>query len=155
MKNIISIITVLITLFISQTIYSQEYFIADEGKYFNSNNFKTNIQENLSNYKGCYIAGSESYESNYSFIVSVQGNELEIVFIYGGSDEGGDNWSYDSTFHKGIKVNEGKFTISDIPDNFGNNNFRFVKATYSHDGINVKEDGLVMEDYTLYAYKKK
>lgn len=155
MKNVISVIVVLITLVISQTIYSQEYFIADEGKYFNSSNFKTNIQENLSNYQGCYIVASESYESSYSFVVSVQGDELEIVFIYGGSDEGGDNWSCDSTVHKGIIVSKGLFTISDIPDNFGNKNFRFVKATYSHDGKNIKEVGLVMEDYMLYAYKKQ
>lgn len=155
MKNVISIIIVLFTSLISHTIYSQEYFIADEGKYFNSSSFKTNVQKNIANYQGCYIAASESYESSFSFVVSVQGDELEIVFIYGGSDEGGDNWSYDSTVHKGIKVGEGIFIINDIPDNFGNRNFRFVKAAYSHDGKNVKEDGLVMEDYMLYAYKKQ
>ena len=78
MKTLFTFIIILITLFISQTIYSQEYFIADEGMYFNSTNFKTNVQENLTNYQGCYIAGSESYESSYSFIMSVQGDELEL-----------------------------------------------------------------------------
>lgn len=61
-------------------------------------------------------------------------------------------------FLKGIDVQEGKFKIDNSIigyGNFGNSNFRFVKVTYKLDGKTIKAEGLIMEEYNMFAEKEK
>ncbi|HEY5122652.1 MAG TPA: hypothetical protein VIK14_02840 [Ignavibacteria bacterium] len=157
MKKTFLLVLVLSAFLLSGKIYSQGYFVEGAGKYINEDKFKTNIQEDLTKYEGTYRAISESYESCYIFNVSICGEVLDIVFIYGGSDDGGENWGWDTTVYKGITVINGKFALNDIQENFGNANFRFVKVTYQRERDNkaIKNEGFVMEDYMTFAEKGK
>lgn len=91
MKNIYSSIALFLALVISNTLYSQGYFVAEAGNYVSPENFKNNVQTDLTKYEGRYIAASETYESNYEYIIISEGNTLIITMISGATADGGDN----------------------------------------------------------------
>lgn len=78
---------------------------------------------------------------------------LIVTVISGATADGGDNWMMDTLIFRNVTVIDGKFTLTDIQSNFENPNFRFVKASYKIDGKNRKTEGLVMEDYQMFAVK--
>lgn len=138
----------------STAIFSQGYFVASAGKYVSSGNFTTNVQNDLSKYEGRYIAASETYESNYQFLIVKESNALNITLISGATMDGGENWMMDTLVFSNVSVADGKFTLKDTPSKFGNFNFRFVNAKYKEEGKNVKSEGLVMEEYMMFAKKE-
>jgi hypothetical protein len=154
MKKIYSFIALFLVLFVFNTLYSQGYFVAEAGNYFSSDNFKTNVQIDFTKYEGRYVAASETYESNYEYIIISEGNVLMITMISGATDDGGENWMMDTLIFRNVTVIDGKFTLTDLPSNLGNQNFRFVKASYMLEGKNRKSGGLIMEEYLMFAQKE-
>jgi hypothetical protein len=154
MKIFIALIFSIFFIIISNQLFAQGYFVASAGDYINSGNFKTNIQKDLSKYSGTYVAASETYESNYTFIVTDKENVLDILIVSAACEDG-ENWQQDTLAFKDVIVKDGKFTINDVPGNFGNKIFRFVKATYKLDSKSVKAEGLVMEEYFMFAEKSE
>ncbi len=154
MKKLLLAASFFSAMFISNMLYSQGYFVAPAGIYVSSSNFKTNVQSDLSKYEGQYIAASETYESNYQFLIVKESDALKITMISGATMDGGENWMMDTLVFRNVTVTKGKFVLTDIPANFGNPNFRFVNAEYKQDGKSVMSDGLVMEEYLMFALKQ-
>ncbi len=139
---------------LTYSITAQGYFVASAGTYISSDNFKTNVQSDISKYEGRYIAASETYESNYEYIITMESDDLMVTMISGATMDGGDNWMIDTVIFRNVIVSGGEFTILDIPANFGNPNFRFVQAEYKVDGKSIISDGLVMEEYLMFGEKE-
>jgi hypothetical protein len=157
MKKHFLFFLVIIFVFTADFLKAQGYFIAARGEYVISSSFKTNIQSDLSKYNGTYVAASETYESNYTYEITSRDNSLDILII-GAASMDGENWEKDSAFIKGVTVQDGKFTLNSnkvFYGNSGNINFRFVKVTYKLDGKTVKAEGIVMEEYMMFAEKDK
>lgn len=156
MKNFIAFLFSVLLIFITNQLAAQGYFVSSSGNYLNSDKFKTNIQNDISKYEGSYTAVSETYESAYTYIISSNANTIDITVIASACMDG-ENWEQDTVFLKDIDVQEGKFKIDNSTigyGNFGNSNFRFVKVTYKLDGKNINVEGLVMEEYFMFAEKE-
>lgn len=154
MKNFIALLFSVLFIFISNQLLAQGYFVSSTGNYLSPEKFKTNIQNDLSKYEGSYSAVSETFESSYTYKIINRDYILDIIVISAACEDG-ENWQQDTLFFKDIIVKDGKFTIKDVPENFGNSNYRFVKVTYKLDGKNIKAEGLVMEEYFMFAEKEK
>ena len=146
---------------ISQTVIAQEYFVLGAGKYIHSSNFETNVQEDLSQYIGIYSAVTETYESSFTFEITVQDNTLNIILIYGATMGIEDNWEQDTSSYKGVFVNDGNFSLDvNVVLNPSVNeiqNFRFVKCWYNREEDNkkIESEGLVIEEYKMFAEKER
>jgi hypothetical protein len=157
MKNFIALLFSVFIIFVSNQLLAQGYFVSSTGNYLSADKFKTNAQNDLSKYEGVYTAVSETYESSYTYIITSHDNVLDILLISAACMDG-ENWEQDTVSLKGINVQEGKFKIDNSTigyGNFGNSNFRFVKVTYKLDGKTIKAEGLVMEEYFMFAEKEK
>jgi hypothetical protein len=157
MKTFIVFLFGLLIIATSNSLLAQEYFVSTSGNYVNSNSFKTNIQNDLSKYEGVYTAVSETYESAYTYIISSNANSIGLTIISSACMDS-ENWEQDTVFLKDINVQEGKFKTDNSTigyGNFGNSNFKFVKVTYKLDGKTIKAEGLVMEEYFMFAEKEK
>jgi hypothetical protein len=162
MKKVFMFYIVVMISFITSSINAQGYFIARAGDYVSSSNFTTNVQKDISKYEGKYIAASETYESNYTFEVTADGNTLNIRMTSCGTMDGGEKWDCDTTYFKDVIVENGKFTL-----NFKNNisgdeasqiyNYRFVKCTYKQEGSNknIKSEGIVWEEFMMFGERDK
>jgi len=156
MKIVISTFFVLLA-FCNISFSQDGYFISTAGNYVSKNSFKTVSYNNLEKYAGVYSGSSETYESNYTYIIKSIGNTLEIILISSASMDG-ENWSADTLKFNNVKVENGKYTLDNNSTGYGgspNVNFRFVKVAYKVDGKTVNAEGLVMEDYFIFAEKEK
>ena len=152
MKSLITSLLILFTL-ASASLLAQGYFVGPIGDYLPESNFKTHSESNLQKYAGTYIAVSETYESAYTFTITPSENSLDILLI-GGACMDGETWQYDTVSYKNISVANGKFTLADNPIDYGgsgNQRFRFAKVTYKYDGKTVNTEGILMEDYKMFA----
>lgn len=138
--------------------YSQDgYFVSSAGNYINKNSFKTVSFANLDKYKGIYSGASETYESNYTYIIKSNGSTLEILLISAASVDG-ENCSADTLIYSNVIVENGKFTLEKKSSNYGessNRNFRFAKVSYKIQGKTINAEGLVIEDFYIFAEKEK
>ena len=133
----------------TENIYSQGYFVPGKGEYVPEEKFKTNIQTDLSKYTGTYTAVSETYESGYTYYITTRDNVLDILIV-GSASMDGESWQQDSSFVKGVTVENGKFSINNnqiFYGGLGDMNFRFVKVSYKAEGKTINAEGLVMEEY--------
>ena len=162
MKTINTFFLFILIFCTTELLDAQGYFVANAGEYINSSNFKTNSQKDISKYEGKYVAASETYESNYTFEVTTQGNSLNIKMISCGTMDGGEYWDCDTTYFKDVTIANGQFTL-----NFSNvigfndetapiHNFRFVKCTYKQEGSskNIKSEGIAWEEFSFFAERR-
>lgn len=162
MKKLIKLYLIVMISFIASSINAQGYFIASAGDYVSPSNFNTNIQKDIFKYVGKYIATSETYESNYTFELTTEGNTLNIKMISCGSMDGGEKWDCDTTYFKDIVVANGKFTLDFRNSISGDDsdkiyNYRFVKCTYKQQGSskNIKSEGIVWEEFMMFGERDK
>lgn len=159
MKKFISFFLIVLIFCITDLLNAQGYFVANAGVNVNSSNFKTNVQKDISQYEGKYVAASETYESNYTFFVTFVENILNIKMISCASMDG-EKWDCDTSYFKDVNVAEGKFTL-----NFSNvvgfndentiYNFIFVKCTYKKEGSakTIKSEGIAWEEFLMFGEK--
>lgn len=84
MKNIFHALISFLFFLIPLAANAQGYFVAGAGEYLDKSKFKANSQSNLSQYEGKYIGASETYESNFTLIITSNNTSLDIIGISGG-----------------------------------------------------------------------
>lgn len=161
MKKLIKLYLIVMISFIASSINAQGYFVASAGNYVSTSNFNMNVQKDVSKYEGKYVAASETYESNYTFDLTTEGNTLNIKMISCGSMDGGEKWDCDTTYFKDIVVANGKFSLNFRNSISGDDsdkiyNYRFVKCVYKHQvsGENIKSEGIVWEEFKMFGERE-
>lgn len=152
MKVVTAHLLILFLIFFVCRASAQGYFVVNAGTYVSQDNFKTNIQNDISKYSGKYVAVSETYESNYIINVSTKGEFLSIVIISAGTMDGGESWESDTAVYDNVSAKNGIFVI----ETAGNKTFRFTNVKYKPEGKNnnITANGILMEEFFMFAEKE-
>lgn len=146
MKKSITAVLFLFTILAIHTAQSQSYFVPVAQTNVNGNSFELNTD--ASTYVGRYEGASETFESNYVFEITPNGNNLDMIVTYSYTQDGGDNWTSEVYKFVNVGVDNGHFYIGLN----GNEQFRFVTGSYKpyQSKKKVNRYGILMEEYKMF-----